>query len=119
MAILCQGGQAGAGHQAFKPGILRGIDHRGFWQADAALAAGFDEGLLAMADQQHRIRRHTGLPGVEGLARQNIPRGAFEIRPRQHQHRTFAAQFSVSGVRFGAAAAMILRPVAVLPVKTK
>ena len=72
---------------------MGGIDHARVRQADAAPAAGFDECLLAMADQQHRIGRYTGLPRIKGFARQDIACGTLQIRPRQHQDRAFAAKF--------------------------
>ena len=92
-AVLSQGGQVSARHQPLQPGILGGIDHARVRQADATPAAGFDESLLAMANQQHRIGGHTGLPRIEGLARQDIACGALQIRPRQHQDRAFAPEF--------------------------
>ena len=78
--ILGQGGQAGARHQAPEPGNLRCIDHAGFRQAYAGFPTGINESLPVMPNQQHRIRRHAGLPSIEGLARQNIACGALEVR---------------------------------------
>ncbi len=49
-------------------------------QRDAGGAAGRGEGVHAMADQQHRVRGHAGLPGIERLADQDLARRLRDVR---------------------------------------
>ena len=66
---------------------------------------------------ENPLRGCANLAGVAEASPERRARGEIQIRIGHDDHRIFAAELEIHGIRCSAAAAMIFFPVATLPVK--